>query len=955
MIIGPAQAGDVFSFGPFRLAVGERLLTRDGAPVELGARALDILAALVARPNEPVGKRELMAEVWPDVVVEEGSLRFHIAGLRKALGDGQDGARYIATLPGRGYCFVAPVLRSAPSAPMADGAAGATFTGATFLPARLTRMVGREDSVRTLAAQMTASRFVTIVGPGGVGKTTVAAAVAHELLEAFSGAALFVDLSMQTDPAMVPVAVASMLGLPIQSADPTPGLVAHLRDRRLLLVLDSCEHVIEGAAALAAAIFPAAPQVHILATSREALRVEGEQVHPLAPLDCPPDESGLTATAARAFPAVELFLDRAAASGARLDLGDADAAVVAEICRKLDGVALAIELAAGRVQSYGLQQTAALLDRSLALSWPGQRSAPARQRTLQATLDWSYRLLSELERLVLRRLAVFVGPFTMEAALAVATGGPVDDAALFGSIDSLIAKSMIATRPVGAMMRYRLLDATRAYARQLGDEAGLALRHAAYCRRWLEQVGTEWPTLSNAAERAPYLSNLNNVRAALDWSFGPEGDVGTGIGLAAAAAPVFLAMSLLTECHRWSVRALQALDGAARSGSEEMLLQASLGMALMFMQGESEAALAALERGLTIAEARGDVLGQLQLLGPLHMFLLRTGEFRTALEHARRGAALAGSVQDPAAVALAQSLLGLSLHLAGDLDGARAALEAALRPQPGAPQPGAIYLGFEGRNLAGVLLARTLWLQGRPAEALERARQAVRQAERLEHPVTLSVALIWAISVFLWADDLAGAAEHVDWFAARAESHSLGPYLAVGRGFQGTLAVRRGDAEAGIATLRDSLEALHGARYELLTTMLALSLAEGLAATGRSEEALALTEETIRRVEAKGDLVQLPELLRQRGRLLLSAASDEAEACFRRALELGRRQGALAWELRAATDLAELLAGRGRFAEVAALLRPVLDRFAPGTDTADLRAAGRLLTALARPGPAATA
>ncbi|TSD89731.1 transcriptional regulator [Mycobacterium sp. KBS0706] len=942
-MMGPTQAGDVFSFGPFRLAAGERLLTREGAPVDLGARALDILVALVSRPNEPVGKRELMAEVWPDVTVEEGSLRFHIAGLRKALGDGQDGARYITTLPGRGYCFVAPVLRSAPPAQ------AASFTGATFLPARLARMVGREEEIQALSAQLAAARFVTIVGPGGVGKTTVAAAVAHELLQAFAGAALFVDFGLLTDPRLVPVAVASMLGLPIQSEDPAPRLIAHLRDRRFLLVLDSCEHVIDGAAALAAEIFRTAPEVHILATSREALRVEGEQVRPLAPLASPPEDSGLTAATAGAFPAIRLFLERAAAAGAPLELSDADAALVAEICRRLDGVALAIELAAGRVQAYGLRQTAALLDQRLPLSWPGQRNAPPRQRTLQATLDWSYDLLSEPERLVLRRLAVFVGPFTMEAALGVVTGGAVDDALLFGAIDSLVAKSMVATRPVGAMMRYRLLDTTRAYALQIAGEAGradLAARHAGYYRRWLEQLGGDWPTLSNAAERGPYLSAMNNVRAALDWCFGPGGDAGLGVALAAAAAPVFLAMSLLTECRRWSERAILALDGDTRGGDDEMHLQAALGMALLVLQGGSDAARTALERGLAIADTRGDALGQLLLLGPLHMFHLRTGTFDSALELGRRGAALAGSVADPAAAALAHFLLGISLHLAGDLGGARAALEAALRHQPGGPRASTIYLGFEGQNLSGAILARTLWLQGHPDQAAEQARRAVREAERMDHPVTLSVAMIWAITVFLWTGDLRSAEQHVAWFTARAGSHSLGPYLAVGQALGGALALRRGDAAAAVEALQDGLAALHEARYEVLTTALEIALTEGLAATGRAVEGLDLVEETIRRVEARGDLVYMPELLRVKGLLLAASQAVGAEACFRQSLDRSRGQGALAWELRAAAGLAALLAGQGRSGEAAALLRPVFDRFTEGAETADLQAAARLLAML---------
>jgi predicted ATPase len=275
--------------------------------------------------------------------------------------------------------------------------------------------------------------------------------------------------------------------------------------------------------------------VHILATGREALQVDGEQIYRLEPLACPPDDAALTAATARTFPATQLFIERAAASGARLDFDDAQAGIVVGICRKLDGVALAIELAARRVEAYGLQQTAALLDQRLTLMWLGPRTAPPRQRTLQATLDWSYGLLSNVERLVLRRLAVFVGRFTLNAALSVATSADVDQAAVFSAIDNLIAKSMVATRPVGAMMRYRLLDTTRAYVLGISSDdaeiARLAARHAAYFRLWLEQDGKEWATLSSGMERSLHFSDLNNARAALEWCFGEGGDVGSGSSL----------------------------------------------------------------------------------------------------------------------------------------------------------------------------------------------------------------------------------------------------------------------------------------------------------------------------------------------------------------------------------------------------------------------------------------
>jgi predicted ATPase/DNA-binding winged helix-turn-helix (wHTH) protein len=946
------QTREVISFGPFSLVASERLLTKEGAPVALGARTLDILTALVSRPNEAVSKRDLLGQVWPDVAVEEGSLRFHIASLRKALGDGKDGARYITTLAGRGYCFVAPVSRS--SHRDNGHKAVADRLPRSNLPSRLIRMIGRVDDALKLSKQISASRFVTIVGPGGVGKTTVAVAVGHDLIEAFTGAVVFVDLGALSDPSLVAPSIASILGLSVQSDDAIPGLIAYLKDKRILLILDTCEHLVEGAAGVAERTVVAAPQVHILATSREALRVKGEHVYKLAPLACPPDDPEITAAVAQTFPATQLFVERALASGARLDLTDADAAIVAGICRKLDGMPLAIELAAGRVEAYGLEQTAALLDRRLTLSWQGQRTAPQRQRTLQATLDWSYGLLSELERVVLRRLAVFVGYFSIDAALTVVTSATVDQTRVFGAIDSLVAKSMVAARPLGAMMRYRLLDTTRHYALEIAVEdaelADLAARHATYYQEWLEQTGIEWPRLSNATERAPHLAALANVRAALEWCFGVNGNAEIGVALASAAAPVFLAMSLLTECQRWSERAIVALDNASHTGPEEMRLRAALGVSLMFTRGGSDAARVALSRSLAIAEEQGSALDQLGLLGPLQMFHLRTGNFQSALHYAKRCSALAATMEDSAATALCRSVLGISLHLSGDLSGARAELEAALRPGPRSQGTTTIYLGFEGRILAGAIQARTLWLQGHPAQALERARETVKGAAGMDHSLTLSIALIWAISVFLWRGDLVSAEEHIDWLIYWAECHSLAPYVAVGRGFKAELAIRRGNAKCGVEGLETCLVELHVAPYKLLTTPFNIALVQGLAAMGRTAEAIARNNDAISLVEASGDLVYLPELLRLKGNLLLAplqASRDEAEACLMQSLKLSRRQGARAWELRTAVDLAALLAADGKRASAQAILEPVFQQFVEGLDTEDLKAAERLLTTLA--------
>src|SRR5271168_1443840 len=457
-----SQPRDVLTFGPFSLFPAERLLKKADKPIALAGRALDILIALVERAGEIVTNKELNSAVGPDVVVEKGNLRFQMASLRKALGDGRDGARYVSNVAGRGYCFVALVTRST-AARTIPVTRTATAERVQRLPPRPARMVGRADTVRELARQLQVWRFVCIVGPGGIGKTTVAVSVAHTLIDGFHDAVFFIDLAALTDPQLVPTAVASALGLTVQTQDPLVGLLAFIGDRRILLVLDNCEHVISVAAALAERVVSEAPQAHILATSREALRVEGEHVHVLHSLECPPEDAGLTALQALRYPAAQLFMERAAASGHGAALSDIDAPIVARSCRRLDGVALAIELAASSVGCLGIRGTAELLENRFSLLWHGRRTALPRHETLNAMLDWSYSLLSEREKLVLCRLSVFVGDFTRQAADSVASEREADEADVTDTVPSLVAKSLISAAVINQSTYYRLLDTTRAY------------------------------------------------------------------------------------------------------------------------------------------------------------------------------------------------------------------------------------------------------------------------------------------------------------------------------------------------------------------------------------------------------------------------------------------------------------------------------------------------------------
>ena len=402
-------------FGPFELNIAERTLKKADEVIPLGARAFDILVALVDQPGEIVSKNVLIARVWPDVTVEEGSLRVHLSALRKALGDGQFGFKYIANVQGRGYSFVAPVVRQE-----AEGHKASPIARGSSLPIAPGRMIGRDDVVRQIRTRLRTERLITIVGAGGIGKTTVALAVGHAALDDFSGAVVFLDLSVLRSKDQVVAAMASTMGLVLPPGDSEGALLEFLRSRRALLILDSCEHLIEQIAEIADRICRYAPDVCLLATSREALQVAGERVFRLQPLDCPPEQPGQTVDEILSYPAARLFIERVGARGVDLALGADDAVLVAEICRRLDGIPLAIELVARRAATFGVRDTATRLASRIDLQALARRTASPRHQTLEATLDWSHDLLSEVERAVLRRVAIFIGSFTLEAALAVA-------------------------------------------------------------------------------------------------------------------------------------------------------------------------------------------------------------------------------------------------------------------------------------------------------------------------------------------------------------------------------------------------------------------------------------------------------------------------------------------------------------------------------------------------------
>ena len=954
-MIGHSSAStEQISFGSFRLYPTQQLLLEGGKHVRLGSRARDILITLLERPGQLIGKEELIARVWPNTFVEEGNLKVHVAALRKALGDGHAGNRYITNVPGRGYCFVAPIAISDEhqiAVPPPE-----TGERPQDLPPPLARMVGRSEITVSVAAHLLEHRFVTIVGPGGIGKTTVALAVADSSLARFKDRVYFVDLAALSDPALVPSALASAVGIAVRSENPTHTLVSFLKDKEVLLVLDSCEHVIEAAASLAESIFSGARRTHILATSREPLRVEGERVHRLPPLASPAASGRITAAEALTFPAVQLFVERAAASLDGFELTDADAPIVVDLCRRLDGIALAIEIAAGRADAFGIAGLAALLDDRFRLVMRGRRTALTRHQTLTTTLDWSYALLPELERTVLRRLAVFKGIFTMESASAVLARNGLSAASAVDCVANLIAKSLVSAGIDGGVALYRLLDTTRAYAFMKLTESGEGERfakiHAAHYLELLENAALEWEVKPATEWLDKHRHLIDNVRSALDWAFSTSGDAELGIALTVAAEPLWYQLSLMSE---YGERVERALSSAAlsRGSRNEMVLQTALGTSLMQTRGSVPKTTAAWAAALEASEHLGDIDYQLRSLWGLWAGLLNKSDLRRALALAQKFCDLAARSPQPADLLVGDRMVGYIQHLLGEQTAARLRIERMVsRYVPPVIGSQLIRFVFDQRATARCFLARILWLQGFPDQAIAAADDIVEGSLQRGEVLSLCQVLVQAgCPVSLFVGDMDKLERYVEALLDYSARNTLDFWRAWGRCFKGVLLIRRGDAAGGLPLLRAALSELRHIEYGVYYVVFLGEFAEASGRAGDVAEGLAAIDEALERAERNEERWYLPELLRIRGDLALREgmphSADEAEKWLRRSLDLAREQKTRSWELRTTSSLCRLWGEQGRTSEAHAQLAPLLDRFEEGFGTEDLRAAKKLLSGFA--------
>src|SRR5881396_1357103 len=474
-------------FGRFRVVRHRRELLADGRPVELRGRAFDTLVALIDARGTVLDKDELISRVWPDRVVEENVLQTQISALRKVFGPDRD---LIRTVAGRGYQFTGEIRGTAATA------AAATLSPATNLPETVSELIGREAELRDAMDLVAKHRLVTLVGAGGVGKTRLGLEVARHLLPRFPDGVFVAELGPLSSPELVPATVATALGLTLGAGTVSRNsIAAAVGTKQLLLVIDNCEHLIDAAAGIVEALLRASPAASLLATSREPLRESGEYVYRVPSLAVPAEDNQDIDDVLR-YGAVRLFVSRARAAEPRYVPDIRVTAATTAICRHLDGIPLAIELAAARVAAFGVEGVAARLGDRFHLLTASRRTALPHQQTLRATLDWSYELLSEPERITLRRLAIFAGSFSLEAATAIVANSDLPVSQVPECVAGLVGRSLVSTLPGELSMQYRLLETTRAYALEKLTESGesqpVARRHAEYYRDLLERAEAEW-------------------------------------------------------------------------------------------------------------------------------------------------------------------------------------------------------------------------------------------------------------------------------------------------------------------------------------------------------------------------------------------------------------------------------------------------------------------------------
>jgi predicted ATPase/DNA-binding winged helix-turn-helix (wHTH) protein len=904
----------MLSFGTFRVVPSRQQLFDADQPLRIGSRALGLLQVLVENAGEVVTKDKLIEAVWGDIWVDEANLRANIGALRKVLGDGRDGRRYIQNVPGRGYRFVEPVYRGekcfAPTNPQCK-------------PRDSVRLIGRSEALESLLSQLAAHRMVSVVGSGGIGKTSLALSVAELWQRANGNATIFIDLTTAKGADQLWIAAATAFEVDSNPSARTQVLRA-VRSRDCLVFLDNCEHIVGPAAELAEALLGSTEGIQILATSREPLRVRGEWVHRLAPLNYPQSDANITAREALAFSAVELLVERIAETVGGFTLTDRDAAFAAGICRHLDGVPLALELAAAHAEVFNMRQLAdGLRDRFNFLS-RGLRTALPRHQCLYAMLEWSCQLLSEAERMVLRRLSVFPAWFDMSDATQVGRHLGMSASAVSEAVASLVTKSIATADVTDESARYRLPESVRAYSRQKLAAAGeFDSTFRALARYVTEQYADASIRRDDAGLSwvACVVRNLDNTRACLDWALIDGRDLTAGVELISKALPFWMLGSRLVEHRQYLEPALQHLVKLQlRRTRDELALEIGIALAQYFDGGPTKDVIARLKHALALARKLPSQPQELAVLWMLYGVSGNWGNYRAEMDFARQFAEACANAPKRQTRTRRHRMLARALHDNGEQRNALKEIDRALTPPFGVPKHLDAY-SIDDVTAAMAIRSRILWIIGRSEDAMVMAEECVARGQAVDH----AQSLCWAITFNLCPVAIrSGETESAKRFAAIALAHSEKTFEHWNEWAQMyRTALDHPDDPVFSAQL---FGRMIPAQKDIFATLWPSFAGEDIKPRAVRNTSWCSAE------------------------LMRLAAGRVEEAVGLRLLQqadvLAKEQDALAWRLRIAISLAERHLARDERTKARTTLAPIYEIFKQGLDSKDLRRAAQILISI---------
>lgn len=931
-----------YSFGRFRLVPRRQLLLLEGRPVKLGGRAFELLQLLVQRCGELVSKNELMTAAWPGTFLHDSNLKVNMSSLRRSLGDTQIEPLYIATVARRGYKFIAEVEISIGELEDDLGLAEPALSN----PPSLRGIVGREADIDDIANLLADNRHVTLAGAGGIGKTTVAIAVAQAFAPACRDGVCFVDLATISDPMLFGAALVTALGIRGNTDNGLAAALDYLRSRQMLLILDNCEHVLPAATIFAGRFMADISPSKLLSTSREPLGTATEHVVRLGSLVAPKPGHGLTVDQAIRFPAVQLFLSRAA-EWSDYQFIDVDCEAVGSICHALDGLPLAVELAAAQIGRFNPRELVAMLDQ--ALGFRAADGAPSRHETLMATIDWSVQLLSQREARLFGLLSVFSDAFEVEDAVYVAEAAGLAPVDVVTGLGSLVAKSLLSAQAQGASLRYRLLDSTRRYAaerRRTDPACGRALhRHAQRVLALFEQSEEEWNWREPADWTQRYLGRIADLRAALAWAFGEDGDPVLGIRLTVAAITLWSETSILSEAQARLEDALALARTVACDDLSKAKLACALGWSLFYARKMSNENEIAWLNAITFARRAGNIEYQQRALVGFAFYLLQIGQVPRAVTYLEEATELADRDRDLTATSEADRALAWARAFAGDLSKSRPVLDRlaatySLAEGHSRRDANEVYRYITVRfNLPFVA-----WMQGQPDYAARLARDAVDAADRSGHWVSQSNALgLAALPIALETGNLDALASFTERLRLNLERERISRWVAVERYFSACHRDLLGDRRA-VSDIQAAIDELIQCRFLMRIGSYLGMLARSYLRQGRIAEARDAITRALDHQERQGERWCRSELQRVEAAVLLQAGERlRGERRLRQALDEARAIGAMTFQLRIATDLAAHWIGTGRRSKAVRLLAPIYNAFTEGLETPDLVAAERLL------------